>query len=83
MDGVLELYPLELEELAEMGYALGQDWYNCTQFFTTTSYFDSTTALPPSQEFCEFQDGLFDCGAVSELYLLWWYEKPVLQHMER
>jgi len=29
-------------------------------------------ALSPSQEFCEFPDGLLDCEAVSELYLSCW-----------
>ena len=68
MDDVLELYPLELEELAGLGYAFGKITTPSSQRLAYTPA--SKIIFSPSQEFYEFPNGLLDCGAVSELYLL-------------
>ena len=72
MDGVLELYPLGLEELAGVGYTFGRVGMSAPNSQHLAHTQASKTALSPFKEFCGFPDGLLVCGAVPGLYPSCW-----------
>jgi len=69
MDSVLQLYSLELQELAGVGYAFGKIGMIIPSSQHLVHTLANKTAL---SQFCEFPDGLLDCEVVSELYLSCW-----------